>query len=58
MTKIRMISAMISAALAYMNDHEGATIRDAALNFLRTRPDVWSAWVPPSIKARVQATLD
>ena len=58
LTRYQMTSALISAALVYMNDHEGATVEDAALDFLRTRPEVWKAWVPPSIVARVQATLD
>src|SRR5690606_24170889 len=32
---------MVSEALAYMQAHEGATARDAALNFIETRGDVW-----------------
>ena len=58
LTRYQTTSALISAALAYRNDHQGASIRDAALHFLKTRPDVWSAWVPPSILARVKATLE
>ena len=58
LTRYQTTSALVSAALAYMNDHEGASVRDAALHFLKTRPDVWSAWVPPSIVARVKATLE
>jgi len=58
LTRYQTPSALISAVLAYRNDHEGASIEDAARHFLRTRRDVWSKWVPPSIVERVQATLD
>lgn len=44
---------MVSEALAYMQAHEGATARDAALNFIRTRGDVWRQWVSPDVAARV-----
>ena len=43
---------MVSEALAYMQAHEGATARDAALNFIETRGDVWRQWVSPDVAAR------
>ena len=46
-------SAMASEALAYLNANKEATTRDAAQNFLETRPDVWRKWVSPEIAARI-----
>lgn len=44
---------MVSEALAYLRANEGATARDAALQFIETRGDVWREWVSPEIAARV-----
>jgi len=44
---------MVSEALAYMQKNEGATARDAALNFIETRGDVWRQWVSSEVAARV-----
>jgi ABC-type proline/glycine betaine transport system permease subunit/ABC-type proline/glycine betaine transport system substrate-binding protein len=44
---------MASEALAFLEANEGATTRDAAQNFLETRPDVWRQWVSPEIAARI-----
>ena len=44
---------MVSEALAYMQQHEGATARDAAFHFIETRGDVWRQWVSAEIAARV-----
>ncbi len=44
---------MVSEALAFMQKNEGATARDAALNFIETRSDVWRGWVSPEVAARI-----
>ncbi|MBI1261481.1 MAG: ABC transporter permease subunit [Rhizobiales bacterium] len=44
---------MVSEALAYLRSNPQATARDAALHFIKTRPDVWKKWVSPEIAARV-----
>lgn len=51
-------NALVSEALAYLNDNDGATTRDAALNFLGTRRDVWASWVSEDVAARVDAALE
>lgn len=43
--------------LAYMQAH-GATAEEAALYFLRTYEDVWTAWVPADVAERVRAALE
>jgi len=55
--KYETSNKLVSDALAFMQDQEGATAQDAALNFLRTRDDVWSAWVPDEVADRVKAAL-
>lgn len=56
LSKYRTTNKMVSEALAYMqaNDVEADA---AALNFLRTREDVWTGWVPADVAARVKAAL-
>lgn len=49
---------MVSDALAYMQKNEGATARDAALNFIETRGEVWRQWVSPEVAARVTGERD
>jgi len=49
-----MTSDDTSAALAFMHDND-AEASAAAEEFLRTREDVWSAWVPEDVAARVSA---
>lgn len=51
--KYETTNQLISDALAYLQQNEGATARDAALNFIRTRGDVWRTWVSPEVAARV-----
>lgn len=58
LARYRTSNALISAALAFINDHAGATADDAALHFLKTRSPVWTAWVPEDVAARVKASLD
>lgn len=58
LARYRTSNALISAALAYINDHAGASADDAALHFLKTQAPVWTAWVPAEVAARVRASLD
>lgn len=50
-------SALFSRALAYMHDAD-ATPREAAIELLRTEPDVWNGWVEPEVAAQVAAALN
>lgn len=43
---------LVSKALAYMEEND-ATAQEAAMNFLRTRQDVWTEWVPQEVADRV-----
>lgn len=52
----RTTGQLVSEALAFMQQTKG-TADDAARNFLKTREDVWGAWVPPAVAARVKAKL-
>lgn len=51
-----MTSALTSAALAYMQDND-ASADDAAVWFLRSHGDVWRAWVPEAVAAKVDKAL-
>ena len=57
LSKYRTSSRLTSEALAYMQTHKGATAKDAARQFLKTRPNVWQKWVPADVAARVTASL-
>ena len=50
--------AQVSAALAFLQESDGATARDAALHFLRGQPDAWRDWVPGDVRQRVLASLN
>ncbi len=50
-------NAMISEALAFMQNTPGATAADAARNFLETRDDVWTRWLPAAIADKVKAAI-
>ena len=52
----RSSNEIVGEALAYMREHN-ATADDAALRFLRTRPEVWTRWVPQDVAERIRATL-
>lgn len=56
LTRYQTDAALVSAALAYMEE-TGGQAEDAAHHFLRTRSDVWTAWVDAPIVAKVSATL-
>jgi len=57
LSRYRTSNAMVSKALALMQDRKGATAEDAAVDFLKTRADVWSAWVPAEVAEAVKAAL-
>ena len=48
--------AMVSEALLYMQEND-VEADEAALNFLRTREDVWTQWVANDVADRVRAAL-
>ena len=52
----RSSNEIVSEALAYMREHN-ATADDAALRFLKTRPEVWTPWVPQDVAERIRAAL-
>jgi glycine betaine/proline transport system substrate-binding protein len=56
LTKYNTTSADVSDALAYMQDH-GGSVEDAAINFLKTKPELWTTWVSPEVAERVKANL-
>jgi glycine betaine/proline transport system substrate-binding protein len=52
----RTSGQMVSEALAWMQDNKGSA-DEAARHFLKTREDVWRAWVPAAVAERVKASL-
>lgn len=46
----------VNASLAYMADNK-ADAAATAVNFLKTKPDIWGGWVSPEAKARIEASL-
>jgi len=52
----RTNAQLVSQALAYMQDTKGSAA-DAAHYFLRMHEDLWRAWVPADVAARVKARL-
>lgn len=57
LSKYSTTNALVSKALAFMQQTKGATAKDAAVNFLKVDPDVWKAWVPADVAQRVEASL-
>ena len=57
LAKYRTSNKLTSEGLVYMQEHKGATAKDAALHFLKTRDDVWTKWVPADVAQRVKASL-
>jgi len=53
----RTTSSLVSEALAFVRENEGASMRDAAVRFLRTRGEVWEKWVPSEVAREVRAEL-
>ena len=42
----------------WMDGREGVLPKDAALEWLKAKPDIWNSWVTPEAAASVQAALD
>ncbi len=57
LTKYETSNKMVSDVLAYMREKKGATAKDAALHFLKTRADVWTKWVPEDVAKSVKGSL-
>jgi glycine betaine/proline transport system substrate-binding protein len=55
--RYRTSERLVSQGLLYLQEHKGAKPRDAAIAFLRANRDLWRAWVPADIFARVDAAL-
>lgn len=51
-------AAMISKALAVMQERRDTPAKDVARHFLQENPAVWSRWVPEDVAARVRAALN
>lgn len=49
-------SSLISELLAYM-EANNASEQEAALYFLKTKPHIWTTWMPAAIANRVKASL-
>ena len=47
---------MLNGQLAWMRSQQ-ATGEQAARQFLKSRPEVWQAWVDPAVAAKVRAAL-
>ncbi|MDX5594938.1 ABC transporter substrate-binding protein [Pseudovibrio sp. SPO723] len=56
LTAYETSSAIVSGALAYMQD-TGGTTDDAAIEFLKQNRGLWTAWVPEDVAANVDAAL-
>lgn len=54
--RYRTSAKLVSEALAYMQRTDGSA-DDAARHFLKTRGDIWGAWVTPEVAARVKSAL-
>ncbi|MDJ0950131.1 MAG: ABC transporter substrate-binding protein [Alphaproteobacteria bacterium] len=51
-------NALVSRALAFMQEERGRTPKDAAEHFLRTETEIWAAWLPDEVRRRVAASLN
>lgn len=49
-------NATVNALLAWMQDNQ-ASGEDGAKHFLKTQPEIWTAWVTPDVAAKVKAAL-
>lgn len=49
-------NATVNQLLAWMSDNQ-ASGEDGARHFLKTQPEVWSAWVTPDVATKVKAAL-
>jgi ABC-type proline/glycine betaine transport system substrate-binding protein len=49
-------SSLVSELLAYIEANK-ASEQEAAMYFLKTKPDIWTTWVPTAVAAQVKASL-
>ncbi|SDQ90915.1 ABC transporter substrate-binding protein [Pseudovibrio sp. Tun.PSC04-5.I4] len=56
LTNYKTTAPVVSKGLAYMLDTDGTT-DDAAIEFLKTNPDMWTKWVSADVQERVKAAL-
>ena len=56
LAKYRTSAALINEALGYMRTNNADDTK-AAIRFLKTQPQLWTAWVPADVAAKVQASL-
>jgi glycine betaine/proline transport system substrate-binding protein len=49
-------NALISELLAYMEQNK-VDEQEAAIHFLRTRPETWTQWVPRGVAQKIEASL-
>lgn len=55
--KVGLTNAEISELLVY-GDENQADAADTAQNFLKTKEDLWTGWVPGDVAEKVKASLD
>lgn len=58
LSRYETTAGMVSRALAEMQESRETTAEGAARHFLRSKPAVWSGWVPEDVAARVRAALN
>lgn len=56
LSKVGLTNAQISELLVY-GDENQADAAATAENFLKTKEDVWTTWVPPEVAEKVRASL-
>lgn len=56
LTNYETSNALVSEMLAYMQENNEKP-DGAAMHFLKSKPDVWKAWVPADVAARVESAM-
>ncbi|MBX2830645.1 MAG: ABC transporter substrate-binding protein [Rhodospirillales bacterium] len=56
LTQYETSNALVSEMLAYMQENNEKP-DGAAMYFLKSKPDVWKAWVPDDVAARVESAM-
>ena len=56
LTKYETSNALVSEMLAYMQENNEKP-DGAAMHFLKSKADVWKAWVPDDVAARVESAM-
>jgi glycine betaine/proline transport system substrate-binding protein len=56
LSKVGLTNAEISELLVY-GDENQADAAATAVNFLKTKEDVWTGWVTPEVADKVRASL-